>query len=59
MKKTKEVWMFEVEAARITDGRVSSGDRKATSGGVFVTVDSNLGAVVGAEKGAIQSIPKQ
>ena len=39
------------------DERVSSGDRNATSGGVFVTVDSNFGAVVGAEKGAIQSIP--
>ena len=31
-------------------------DRKHTSGGVFVAVDSNLGAVVGAEEGAIESI---
>ena len=32
-------------------------DRKHTSGGVFVAIDSNLGAVVGAEEGAIESIP--
>ena len=32
--------------------RASSDDRKHTSGGVFVAVDSNLGAVVGAEEGA-------
>ena len=28
-----------------------------TSGGVFVAIGSNLGAVVGAEEGAIESIP--
>ena len=45
------------DAARITDERASSEDRKHTSGGVFVAVDSNLGAIVGAEEGAIESIP--
>ena len=32
-------------------------DRKHTSGGIFVEVDSNLGAVVGAEEEATESIP--
>ena len=32
-------------------------DRKHTLGGVFVAIDSSLGAVVGAEEGAIESIP--
>ena len=32
-------------------------DRKHTSGGVFVAIDSNLGAVAGAEERAIESIP--
>ena len=32
-------------------------DHKHTSGGVFVVIDSDLGAVVGAEEGAIESIP--
>ena len=45
-------------AARITDERASSEDRTHTSGGVFVPIDSNLGAVVGAEEGAIESIPR-
>ena len=45
------MWGFEADAARIT-----SEDRKHTSGGVFVAVDSNVGAVVG-EKGAVASIP--
>ena len=39
------------------DGRESSEDRKHTSAGVFVAVDSNVGAVVGAEEGAIEPIP--
>ena len=34
-----------------------SEDRKHTSGGVLVTIDSNVGAVVGVEEGAIDSIP--
>ena len=48
---------FAADAARITDDTAGSEDRKRTSGGVFVAVDSNLGAVVGAEEGAIDSIP--
>ena len=39
-----------VDAARITNDRASSEDPKHTSGGVFVAVDSNLGAVVGGKK---------
>ena len=41
---------FAADAARVTDERARSDDQKHTSGGVFVAVDSNLGAVVGAEK---------
>ena len=48
---------FAADAARITDEGASIEDRKHTSGGVFVAVDSNWGAVVGAEEGAIKSIP--
>ena len=44
-------------AARITEETTGSEDRKHTSEGVFVAIDSNLGAVVGAEEGAIESIP--
>ena len=35
----------------------SSEDRKHTSGGVFIAVDSNLGTVVGDREGAVASIP--
>ena len=42
---------------RITDETAGSEDRKHTSGGVSVAVDSNLGAVVGVEEGAIDSTP--
>ena len=45
-REAKEGWRFAADAARITDERASSEDRKHTSGGVFVAVDSNLGAVV-------------
>ena len=34
------------DAARITDEKASSEDRKHTSGGVSVAVDSHLGAVI-------------
>ena len=37
--------------------KLQAGDRKHTSGRVFVAVDSNLGAVVGVEEGTISSIP--
>ena len=55
-REAKEGWRFAADAARITDERASSEDRKHTSGEVFVAVDSNLGALVGAEEGAIDSI---
>ena len=56
-REAKEGWKFAADAARITNERARSEDRKHTSGGVFVAVDSNLGAVVGAEEGAVVSIP--
>ena len=56
-KEAKEGWRFGADAARITDERAGSEDRKHTSGGVFVAVDSNLGTVVGAEEGTVGSIP--
>ena len=56
-KKAIEGWRFAAVAARITDETAGSEDRKHTSGGVFVAFDSNLGAVVGVEEGAINSIP--
>ena len=55
-REAKEGWRFAADAARITDERASSEDRKHTSGGVLVAVDSNIGAIVGAEEGAIHSI---
>ena len=33
-RETKEAWRFAADAARITDERASSEDRKHTSGGV-------------------------
>ena len=54
-KDAKEGWRFAASAARITEETAGDEDRKHTSGGVVVAIDSNLGAVVGAE-GAIESI---
>ena len=56
-REAKEGCGFAADAARITDERARNEDRTHTSGGVFVAIDSNLGAVVGAEEGAIESIP--
>ena len=42
---------------RITEETTGDEDHKHTSGAVLVAVDSNRGAVVGAEEGAIESIP--
>ena len=56
-KEAKDEWMFAASAARNTEETTGSEDRKHTSEGVFVAIDSNLGAVVGAEEGAIESIP--
>ena len=50
-REAKEEWRLAADAARITDDTAGSEDRKHTSGGVFVAVDSNLGAVVGDEEG--------
>ena len=50
-REAKEWWRFAANAARTTDERAGTEDRKHTSGGVFVAVDSNLG------EGAIDSIP--
>ena len=56
-KKTKEGWRFAADAARMTDENANSEDHTHTSRAVFVAVDSNLGAVVGTEAGAVTSIP--
>ena len=56
-REAKEGWRFAASAARITEEMAGDEDRKHTSGRVFVAVDSNLGAVVGAEEGALESIP--
>ena len=56
-REAKEGWRFAADAARITDERANCEDRKHTSGGVFVAVDSNLEAVIGKEEGAVASIP--
>ena len=54
-KQAKDGCRFVADAARITDKNASSDDRKHTSGGVFVAVDSNLGAVIGTEEGAAET----
>ena len=60
-KDTKESVISSVgqstDAARITEERAGSEDRKHTSRGVFVAIDSNLGAVIGKEVGAVTWIP--
>ena len=55
-REAKEGWRFAADTARITDENAGVEDRKHTSGGDSVAVDSNLGTVVGAEEGAIVSI---
>ena len=45
-KEFKQGWRLAADAARITDEKANSEDRKHTSGGVFVAIDSNLAAVV-------------
>ena len=56
-REGKEGWRFAADAARITHETAGSEDRKHTSGGVFIAVYSNLGAVVGEKEGAVASIP--
>ena len=55
-REAKEGRRLAADAARITDERASSDDRKHTSGGVFSAVDSNLGTVVGEREEAVASI---
>ena len=45
------------DAARTTDENAGSGDCKHTSGGVFVAIDNDLGAVIDREEGVVMSIP--
>ena len=54
-REAKEGGRFAADAARIPDENASSENRKHTSGGVFVALDSNLGAVIGTEEGAVES----
>ena len=56
-KEAKEGWRFAADAARITDEKAGREDQRHTSGGVFVAVDSNLGAVIGEKEGAVMSTP--
>ena len=56
-KEATEGWRFATSAARITEEKAGDEDRKHTSGGVLVAIDSNLGAVVGAAEGVIESNP--
>ena len=47
-KEAKQGWrILAADSARISDENAGSEDRKHTSGGVIVAVDSNLGAVSG------------
>ena len=56
-KEANEGWRFAADAATIADERASSEDQPDASGGVFVAVDCNLGAVVGENEGPETSIP--
>ena len=58
-KDANEGRRFGANAARSTDVSTGSEDRNHTSAGVSVAVDSNLGAVVGAEEGAVVFDPRQ
>ena len=56
-KEAKQGRRFVAGTARITDECAADEGRKHTSGEVFVAIDSNLGAVIGKEEGAVTSIP--
>ena len=58
-REAKEGWRFAADAARITDETVGSEDHKHTSGGVFLAVDSNMGAVVGGGRRGDWFDPRQ
>ena len=53
-KEAKQGWRLAADAARITDGNAV---RIANTRREVVATDSNLGAVVGTEEGAVASIP--
>ena len=52
-KEFKQGWRLAADAARITDEKANSEDRKHTSGGVFVAIDSNLGSMVDKAEWAV------
>ena len=56
-REAQEGWIFAADAARITGEKACSEDRKHTSGGVFIAVVGNLGAVVREEEGKLASTP--
>ena len=58
-KEAKQGWRLAAVASRITGEKANSEDRKHTSGGVFVAIDSNLGAVVGQEEGSGHVDPRE
>ena len=49
-KEAMQGWRFAADGARITDEKACSENRKHTSGGVFVAIDSNRRAVIGKEQ---------
>ena len=53
--KLEGVWRFAADAAKITNENANGEDCKHTSGVVFVAIDSDIGAVVDKEEGAIVS----
>ena len=58
-KEAKEGRRFAADAARITGERAGSEDRKHTSGGVFVAVDSNLEGSLGRRRRSDYFNPRQ
>ena len=52
-QEAKQGWRCAADAARITVENAGSEDRKHTSGGVFVAIHSNQGAVIGKEDEAV------
>ena len=58
-KESMQGWRSEADAARIIDDKASNEDRKHTSGGVFLAIDSTLGAVVDKEEGSVHVHPRE
>ena len=56
-KETKQGWRLAADAARITEDSAGSEECKHTSGGVVKSINSDLGAVMDKEQGAVMSIP--